>query len=51
MNNLGQITGFYTNNNNDAVVGFVGTPVPEPAAPLAVALAGLMLVRWQRRIA
>jgi hypothetical protein len=50
VNNLGQITGFYT-NNNDAVVGFVGTPVPEPAAPLAVALAGLMLVRWRRRIA
>ena len=48
VNNLGQIVGFYT-NNNDAVVGFVGTPVPEPAAPIAVALAGLMFVRWRRR--
>jgi hypothetical protein len=49
VNNLGQIVGFYT-NNSDQVVGFVGTPVPEPAAPIAVALAGLMLVRWRRRV-
>jgi hypothetical protein len=48
VNNLGQIVGFYT-DSNDEVVGFVGTPVPEPAAPIAVALAGLMLVRWRRR--
>jgi len=48
VNNLGQIVGFYT-NNNDAVVGFVGTPVPEPAAPIAVGLAGLILLRWRRR--
>ncbi len=47
INDLGQIVGFYT-DNNDAVVGFVGTPVPEPAAPVAVALAGLMLVRLRR---
>lgn len=48
VNNLGQIVGFYT-NGDDAVDGFVGKPVPEPAAPIAVALAGLMLVRWRRR--
>jgi hypothetical protein len=52
VNDLGQIVGFYLNNDG-ATVGFVGTPTPapEPAAPIAVALAGLMLVRLRRRTA
>jgi hypothetical protein len=48
VNNLGQIVGFYTDANDDTI-GFVATPVPEPPAPMAVALAGLMLVRLRRR--
>jgi hypothetical protein len=47
VNNLGQIVGFYT-DAADATVGFVGTPIPEPIAPIAVALAGLTLVRVRR---
>ena len=30
VNDLGDIVGFFT-NNNDSVLGFVGTPVPEPS--------------------
>jgi hypothetical protein len=30
VNDLGDIVGFYT-NSIDAVIGFVGTPVPEPS--------------------
>jgi hypothetical protein len=30
VNDLGDIVGFYT-NPSDSVVGFVGTPVPEPS--------------------
>lgn len=48
INDLGQIVGFYT-DANDAVVGFVGTPVPEPAAPLALGLVGLGLIYWRRK--
>jgi hypothetical protein len=48
VNDLGQIVGFYT-DNGDATVGFVGTPVPEPTAPFAIALLGLTLVCWHRR--
>jgi hypothetical protein len=48
VNNLGQIVGFYTDANDDTI-GFVATKVPEPPAPMAVALAGLMLVRLRRR--
>jgi hypothetical protein len=49
VNDLGQIVGFET-TATDAVVGFVGTPVPEPVAPFALALVGLALVRvrWRR---
>ena len=48
VNGSGQIAGFFT-DGNDSVIGFVGTPVPEPAFPLTVALAGLLAVRTRRR--
>jgi uncharacterized membrane protein len=48
VNDRGQIVGFFT-EANDETLGFVATPVPEPPAPIAVALAGLMLVRLRRR--
>ena len=40
LNDLGQIVGFYT-DGNDNVIGFVGTPTPEPAA-IALLCAGLL---------
>jgi hypothetical protein len=49
VNDLGQIVGFYTASGTANVLGFVGTPVPEPAAPIAVALAGLIAARLKRR--
>jgi probable HAF family extracellular repeat protein len=48
VNGSGQIAGFFT-DGNDNVIGFVGTPVPEPAAPMTVALAGLLAVRLRLR--
>ncbi len=48
INDRGQIVGFNT-DGNDNVLGFVATPVPEPRAPLAVALAALAAIRWRRR--
>ena len=48
VNDLGQIVGFYSAPNND-VVGFVGTPIPDPAAPIVVALGGLIAARLRRR--
>ncbi len=48
VNNLGQIVGFYSTANG-ATVGFVGSPVPEPTAPIAIALGGLLAVRLTRR--
>ncbi len=32
VNDLGQIVGFFTDNLTDTVVGFVATPMPEPAS-------------------
>jgi hypothetical protein len=42
VNDLGQIVGFYT-DGNDNVIGFVGTPVPEPQtwAMMLLGFAGL----------
>jgi hypothetical protein len=48
VNDASQIVGFFTDGNDD-VLGFVGTPVPEPAAPTLVALAALLAVRVRRR--
>lgn len=40
VNDLGQLVGFYT-NANDATVGFVATPTPEPGT-LALMGAGML---------
>jgi hypothetical protein len=48
VNGLGQIAGFFTDANGNTI-GFVGTPVPEPVAPMAVALAALVGIRLRRR--
>ncbi len=41
LNDKGDIVGFYTNPVTDTVVGFVGTPVPEPST-WAMMLAGFV---------
>jgi len=43
VNDLGDIVGFYTPAGSEATVGFVGTPVPEPAtwAMMLLGFAGL----------
>jgi hypothetical protein len=43
VNDLGQLVGFYT-NANDAVVGFVATPTPEPGT-LALMGSGMLAGR------
>jgi hypothetical protein len=40
LNDLGQIVRFYT-DANDNVIGFVGTPTPEPASYALFALGSL----------
>jgi hypothetical protein len=47
INDLGQIVGFYT-DANDNVIGFVGTPVPEPPA-LSLMGAALLVGGIMRR--
>lgn len=50
VNDLGQIVGFYTDANDD-VIGFVGTPTPEPATLTLVGaglVAGLGILRRKK---
>jgi probable HAF family extracellular repeat protein len=48
INDLGQLVGFYT-NANDAVVGFVATPTPEPSGLLLLGSGVLGLAGMVRR--
>jgi PEP-CTERM motif len=51
VNNLGDIVGFYT-TASDTVVGFVGTPVPEPStwAMLLAGFAGLGFLGYRKTL-
>jgi PEP-CTERM motif len=48
LNDKGDIVGFYTNPASDSVIGFVGTPVPEPStwAMMLAGFAGLGLLGY-----
>ena len=48
VNDLGQLVGFYT-NPNDAVVGFVATPLPEPGSLMLLGSGVLMGLGFVRR--
>ena len=50
LNNKGDIVGFYTPASGDAVVGFVGTPVPEPStwAMMLLGFAGLGFLGYRK---
>ena len=43
LNDKGDIVGFYTSASADAVIGFVGTPVPEPST-------WAMMLAWLRGV-
>lgn len=50
LNDKGDIVGFYTSASADAVIGFVGTPVPEPQtwAMMLVGFAGLGFLGYRK---
>jgi PEP-CTERM motif len=50
VNDKGDIVGFYTSATGDAVVGFVGTPVPEPQtwAMMLLGFAGLGFLGYRK---
>ena len=50
INDKGDIVGFYTNNDSDTVIGFVGTPVPEPStwAMMLLGFAGFGLLGYRK---
>jgi hypothetical protein len=50
LNDKGDIVGFYTNPASDSVIGFVGTPVPEPStwAMMLAGFAGLGFLGYRK---
>ena len=50
LNDKGDIVGFYTSSSADAVIGFVGTPVPEPRtwAMMLLGFAGLGFLGYRK---
>lgn len=50
LNDKGDIVGFYTSASADAVIGFVGTPVPEPRtwAMMLLGFAGLGFLGYRK---
>ena len=52
LNDKGDIVGFYTSASADAVIGFVGTPVPEPStwAMMLLGFAGFGFLGYRSKV-